>query len=120
MTRVVVDADAHPASVALKFICAVRDSLALFGNEELMDPYRFRVSLRSPLLAGILEVSHEFLLLVVDRNGRMFFLLELSNLLMDVTELSVSIWDGWRPQASCDLLAGGSRGGAGSPLPHGD
>jgi len=56
-----------------------------------MHPDPFRLPLRAPLPAGILEVTHQFLLLGVDRDGRLDVLLELANPVIDVAELSVSI-----------------------------
>jgi len=67
------------------------NGFALLRNEKIVYSNRLGVALRSPLLAGVLEVPHQFLLLGVDLNRGARLLLVPPDLVVDVAELSITI-----------------------------
>ncbi len=67
---VVIDADVHPASIGGQVINVVGGDLAQLRIDEVMNPDFFRHPLGLPLLAGVLEVTDQFLLLGIDGNYR--------------------------------------------------
>ena len=88
---VVVNADAHPPVVGDKVIDAVRDDLAKFGVNEVMDIDVLGLSRGSPLPTGILEPAHQLLLLGVDRDHRLLAPLRQHHSLVDVLELCIAV-----------------------------
>ena len=89
--RVVVDPHAHPAFIGGDVVDTVRNCLAQLGIREVMDRDFFRLPLGLPLLASILEVSHEFLLLGVNRNDWLSPPLKSFHFRTDELELGVAI-----------------------------
>src|ERR1700691_5255153 len=63
-----IDADADPTLVMGHVINAMRNGLAQLLVLEIMDTSWLGIALRSPFLARILEISHQFLLFRVDRH----------------------------------------------------
>src|SRR6516165_6344762 len=63
---VVVDADTDPAGIRGKIIDAIGHRTTKFLDQEIVDPDRFRISLRPIFPAMVAEVADQFLLLGVD------------------------------------------------------
>ena len=61
---VVVDPHLDPAVVAAQVVDAIRDGLAQHRVFEVVDLDPYRLALRVPILAGVLELADEFLLFV--------------------------------------------------------
>jgi hypothetical protein len=86
-----VDADAHPPLVGGQVIDPVRSDLAQFLVLEVPAADPFRLPLRLPLPARILEIPHQFLLLRVHRDDRLSSPLEGAHLAGDVFKLSIPV-----------------------------
>src|SRR5438105_2001543 len=70
-SRVMVNADTHPTRSGSEVIDPVGHRPSQFLDEEVMDPDRFRVSLRAIFAAIVAEIPDQFLFLGVDRNHRL-------------------------------------------------
>src|SRR5260370_36959535 len=68
--------------------CVLANSL----NQKLMTRLCFRLPLRPPLPAAILEVTDQLLLLGIDGNDRLLLDQCCLDQIIDVTKLGVSIW----------------------------
>ena len=87
-----IDPETHPAGVARQIIDAIGNRLAQFGNHEVVHTHGLRISLGTPRFPCVLEVSHEFLLLRVNRDHWQTPGLKSPNSTVDEAELRVSIW----------------------------
>src|SRR5450432_688024 len=89
--RVVIDAHADEAVVGGEIVHAVRDRFADGVAGKVVDIYQFRLALRLPLAAPVLEVADQLLLLRVDGDDRHAALDAVLGLGVDVLELRVAI-----------------------------
>ncbi len=69
--RVVVDANAHPTLVVENVVDPVGNGLAQKGVAEVMHADLFRLALRTPIPASILEIPDQFLLFRIHRDRRL-------------------------------------------------
>ena len=90
---VVIDADAHPAFVAVQIVDAVRNGLAARRrlDQEVVDAHPLGRLRRAPRAAGVLEVPDQFLLLRVHRDRRLLLPLRRAHAPRDVAKLRVPI-----------------------------
>ncbi len=86
-----IDAHAHPASVAGDVVDAIRNRTPEFRYDEVVHANLLGRALRLPFAPGILEIADEFLLLRVDRDGRIAGRQRLLDAIVDVVELPVAI-----------------------------
>ena len=89
--RVVVDAHTDPALVAGQVVDAVGDRLALFLVRKIVHLDFFRLALRLPFLAGVLEFPDQFLLFGVHRDDGLPPPVEAAHRLVDVLELGIAV-----------------------------
>ncbi len=89
--RVVVDANAHPTLVVENVVDAVGNGLAQKGVAEVMHADLFRLALRTPIPASILEIPDQFLLFRIHRDRRLTTVEEPRHLGAEVLELRVSV-----------------------------
>src|SRR5208337_1690491 len=74
--RIMIDPDADPADILARVVDAIRNSLALFRVDEIVNLDFLWRSLGEPLTPVVFVVSDEFLLLGVDGNHRIAARLE--------------------------------------------
>src|SRR6516165_10916939 len=91
VSRVVVNADAHPPLVVGHVVDAVRDGLAQRRVFKVMNTNVLRLALRLPFLAGVLEITQQFLLFRVHRHDRLSPLLQATDLGIDVFKLRIAV-----------------------------
>src|SRR6201996_8531613 len=89
--RIAGDAEVDPAGIGGDVVDTVGRHLAQFGKHEIMHPDGFGIALGTQFTTAILEISDEFLLLRVDRDGRLSGGLERVDLRIDVLELRVPV-----------------------------
>src|SRR5438093_6670422 len=91
---VVIDADAHPAFVAVQIVDAVRNGLAARRglDQEVMDAHPLGRLRGAPRTAGILEVPHQFLLLGIHRDRRLLPPLRVTHAPRNVAKLRIPIY----------------------------
>jgi len=89
--RVVVDAQVHEARVVLDVVDAVRNRLATFGVDEVVDAHGDWLALGVPFATCVLEVADQLLLLGVDGDHRLPAVEEILGDGVDVSELCVAI-----------------------------
>ena len=88
-----VDADAHPAFVAVQIVDAVRNGLAARRglDQEVMDAHPLGRLRRAPRTADVLEVPHQFLFLGIHRDRRLLPSLRVTHAPRDVAKLRIPI-----------------------------
>ena len=88
---VVIDAHAHPALIQAQVKHPVRNDLAEFLINEVVDLHLFGLAAGMPLPPAILERADEFLLLGIHRDHRLAALLKAIDHGVDVLELRIGI-----------------------------
>src|SRR5258705_5020007 len=86
-----VNAHAHPSSILAHVVDTIRSDSTQLGNDEVVDPHRLRISLESKLSTAVFEVSHQLLLLSIDRDDRLTLPQEASDFAVDMLKLSIAI-----------------------------
>ena len=86
-----VNAHAHPSSILAHVVDAIRSDSTQLGNDEVVDPHRLRISLESKLSTAVFEVSHQLILLSIDRDDRLSLPQEASDLAVDMLKVSIAI-----------------------------
>src|SRR3972149_1263385 len=86
-----INSKIYPARVVGYIINAVRGDPTQFGNLEIMNPYFFRIALRTKFLARILKVTHKLLLFGVHRNDGLLHRLKFFSVLINKLKLGVTI-----------------------------
>ena len=89
--RIIVDTDAHPASVGGEIVDAVRNSTSELFDQNVMHAHLFRFGLRPPLAASVLEVADEFPFLRVNRDLRLVLGQCYLELRIDQVELLIAV-----------------------------
>src|SRR3974390_1493569 len=88
---VMINADADPPLVIGHIIDAIRDRLAQFLVLKVVDAHVLQLAFGTPFATAVLEISHQFLLLRVDRDHRLPTLLQPRRLRVDELELGIAI-----------------------------
>src|SRR5262249_61156685 len=88
-SRVVVGADA--SDIGMDVVDSIRHRTAQFRIDEVVNVDEFGLALGAPLATVVLEISHQFLALGVDRDDRLISAEEVHRLLVDVTKLCVAV-----------------------------
>jgi hypothetical protein len=88
----VIDPDIDPTHVVQAIVDAIRGRLTEFRDHQVVDPYRFGITLGAQFASAILEVANQFLLLGIHRNDRLPVALVGLDLGIDVHELGVPVW----------------------------
>src|SRR6516165_1937750 len=91
LSGVVVNAHADPALVVRYIVDPVRNSLPEGLVHEVVDAYLVGLPLWHPFAASVLEVTHQLLLLGIDRDYRLAALLETLDHRANVFELRIAV-----------------------------
>jgi len=86
-----VDTDADPAGIVGDVVDSVGGCPAEFRDLEVVYPHLFRIAFRSIVTAIVLEIADQFLLLGVNRNGRLPGRHRLLHPIIDVVELRIAV-----------------------------
>src|SRR5271167_5175849 len=86
-----IDSHADPSGVACQIVYPVRRSAPQFRYHEIMHANLFRSPLPPPLLPSVLEISHQFLLLGVNRYHRLIEGDVAPDSAIDVFELGIAV-----------------------------
>src|SRR5512144_139903 len=86
-----IHSNAHPASIGSRSIHPIRIDFAQHLVHEIIHPYLLRIALRTPFLAIIFDIPHEFLFLGVDGYDRLSPALKILNPVVTILELSVPL-----------------------------
>src|SRR4051794_40940796 len=90
--RVAAHANAHPAGIGCEIVDAIRHRPAEFLDQEVMHPDLLRVTLRTPVPTGVLEVSDQLFFLSVDRDHRLARRQCGPHALIEMIELRIAVW----------------------------
>src|SRR3954451_23821508 len=90
--RVAAHANAHPAGIGCEIVDAIRHRPAEFLDQEVMHPDLLRVTLRTPVPTGVLEVSDQLFFLSVDRDHRLARRQCGPHALLEMSELRIAVW----------------------------
>src|SRR4030095_2256039 len=88
---VVITSYTDPTSVGRQVINSIRNGLAQFFVDKVMDAHQLGHSLRPPFPPALFEIADQFFLLGIDRDNGLRAPLESLHLGIDIFELSVAI-----------------------------
>ena len=86
-----VGADADPSDIGMDVVDPIWDRAAQPRIDEVVNVDELGLALAVPLATVVLEISHQFLAIGIDRDDRLISAEEVDRLIVDVTKLCVAI-----------------------------